>query len=201
MSGRRLEGAPEMLQILRMSHLCWLCAAVAAACLSACGSGDPSAATELIHGKPAKVRHAPPKVVDPTAGMSAAVSLMKGTPAVNVKFQLEGRPLPGQPLNVDFALIPDASVASFSAKFLGDDGLKVSDGDQMADVAKPPANLPIHHTVTVVPSRDGIYTVTVALMVTVAGDEPRPRNFAVPVIAGDGLPHLAAHADQVPVHH
>src|SRR5690349_16951615 len=114
-TGSRLEGRREVLQILRMSHLVWWCAAVPAVCLSACGSGDPSAATELIHGKPAKVRHAPPKVVDPTAGMSAAVSLMKGTPAVNVKFQLEGRPLPGQPLNVDFALIPDASVASFSA--------------------------------------------------------------------------------------
>jgi len=139
--------------------------------------------------------------VDPTADMSTAVSLMKGTSPVNVKFQLDGRPLPGQPLNVDFALIPDASVASFSGKFLGDDGLKVSDGDQMGDVVKPAANVPLHHTVTVVPSKDGIYTVTVSLMVTVAGDEPRPRNFAIPIIAGDGLPHLAAQTDQVPARH
>jgi hypothetical protein len=133
--------------------------------------------------------------------MGTAVSLMKGTSPVSVKFQLDGRPLPGQPLNVDFALIPDASVASLSGKFSGDDGLKVADGDQVSDVAKPAANVPIRHTVTVVPSKDGIYTVTVSLMVTVAGDEPRPHDFAVPVIAGDGLPHLAAHTDQVPGRH
>jgi hypothetical protein len=192
-----------MHKILRMCHLGWLCGAVAAACLSACGSGDPSGvdAGLLHYGKPAKVQHAPSKAVDPTASMSTAVSLMKGPAPVNVKFQLDGRPLPGQPVNVEFALIPDASVVSISGKFGGDDGLKVSNGDHMDDVAKPTANLPILHTVTVVPSKDGIYAVTASLLVTVAGDEARPSNFAVPLIAGAGLSHLAAHAAPPPARH
>ena len=190
-----------MHETLRMCHLGWLCAAVAAACLSACGSGDQSGATAgLLHKHPAKVQHKP-KPVDPTANMGAAVSLMKGLSAVNVKFELDGRPLPGQPLNVDFALIPNASVVSLSGKFAGDDGMKLTHGDQMDAVDKPAANTPIRHTVTVVPSKDGIYTVTVSLMVTVAGDEARLHTFAVPIIAGDGLPQLTAHADQAPARH
>jgi hypothetical protein len=126
---------------------------------------------------------------------------MKGAAPVNVKFQLEGRPLSGRSLNVDFALIPGTAVVSLSGKFSGDDGLKLSNGDQMDAVTKPAADVPIPHTVTVVPSKDGIYTVTVSLMVTVAGDEARPRTFAVPIIVGDGLPQLAAHTDPVPAHH
>jgi uncharacterized iron-regulated membrane protein len=191
-----------MHKTLRMCHLGWLSVAVAAACLSACGSGNQSGADAgLLHGKPAKVRHASAKVVDPTAGMSTAVSLMKGPAPVSLKFQLGGRPQPGQPVNVDFALIPDASVVSLSGKFAGDDGLKLSNGEQMDAVNKPAASVPLRHTVTVVPSQDGIYTVTVSLMVTVAGDEARLRTFAVPIIAGDGLPHLAAHTDSAPARH
>lgn len=191
-----------MHRVLRMCHLGWLCAAVAAACLSACGSGDSSGANPgLLHRKAAKVQHSAPKAVDPTADMGAAVSLMKGPAAVDVKFKLDGRPLPEQPLTVDFALIPNSTVVSLSGKFAGDDGLKLTNGDQMDAIEKPAANVPIPHTVTVVPSKDGIYTVTVSLMVTVAGDEARPRTFAVPIIAGDGLPQLAAHADPVPGRH
>lgn len=192
-----------MHKTLGVNHLKWLCGAMAAACLSACGSGSESgtSAGDVLHGKATKVQHARPKVVDPTAGMSTAVALMRGPAALSVKFKLDDRPVPGQPVNVDFALIPDGSVAAVSAKFAGDDGLKLSNGEQMDVVNKPAANVPLRHTVTVVPSKDGIYTVTASLMVTVAGDEPRLRTFAVPIIAGEGLPHLAAHTDPAPASH
>jgi hypothetical protein len=187
---------------LRKCHPGWLCAALAAACLSACGSANSSADTAgITHRGPAKAHRPPPKPADPTAGMSTAVATMKGASGINVKFQLESRPAVGQPLSVDFALVPDPSVVAVSGKFDGDDGLKLLDGAQLPVVEKPAPGTPIRHTVTVVPSKDGIYTVTASLMVTAAGDDARLHTFAIPIIAGDGLPHLSAHADLTPADH
>lgn len=191
-----------MHETLRKCHLGWLFAAVAVACLSACGSADQADSTgSLIHLKTAKKARPVVKAADPTADMGAAVATMKGPAGVNVKFQLGGRPQPGQPLAVDFALIPDANVAALSAKFDGDDGLKLLNGDQLASIEKPAPGVPIRHSVTVVPSNEGIYTVTVSLMVTDAGDDPRLHTFAVPIISGDGLPQLAAHTEPAPARH
>ena len=192
-----------MHEILRKSRLGWLVAALALACLSACSSGDSSGTSAgLIHLKDSKAPHPQAKAaVDPTANMGVAVATMKGPAGVNVKFDLDGRPQPRQPLTVDFALIPDANVTSLSAKFEGDDGLKLLNGDQIAPIDKPAPNVPIHHTVTLVPSKDGIYTVTISLMVAAAGDDPRLHTFAIPIIAGDGLQQLAAHTDAPPAHH
>ncbi len=191
-----------MHETLRKCHLGWLFAALALVCLSACGSGDSAdSAAALIHLKAAKTARPQAKAADPTANMSAAVATMKGPAGVNVKFQLGGRPQPGQPVTVDFALIPDPNVASFSAKFDGDDGLKVLKGDQLAAIEKPAPGVPIRHSVTIVPSKDDIYTVTVSLMVTAAGDDPRLHTFAVPIISGDGFPQLAAHTEPAPARH
>lgn len=191
-----------MHEILRKCHPGWLVAILALICLSACGSGDSSGtAAGLIHQKDSKAQRPRPNAVDPTANMGVAVPTMKGPAGVNVKFNLGGRPLPGQPLTVDFALIPDANVASLSAKFEGDDGLKLLSGDQMAPIEKPAPNVPIRHTVTVVPSKDAIYTVTISVMVTAAGDDPRLHVFAIPIIAGDGFQQLAAHTEPPPARH
>ena len=187
-----------MHETLRKCHLGWLFGVLALAGLSACGSGNQvEGASGLIHLKASKAPR-PQVKADPTANMGVAVATMKGPAGVNVKFQLGGRPLPGQPLSVEFALIPDANVASLSAKFEGDDGLKLLNGGQIAAIEKPAPSTPIRHTVTVVPANDGIYTVAVSLMVTAAGDDPRLHTFAVPIIAGDGFPQLAAHTDPAP---
>jgi hypothetical protein len=104
------------------------------------------------------------------------------------------RPQPGQPLSVQFVLIPAATVQSLAAKFEGDEGLTVVSGDQVPTVEKPPPNVPIRHTLTVLPKADGIYMVTVTLSVGME-DDTKARVFSIPVIAGNGLPQLAAHSD------
>jgi hypothetical protein len=110
-----------------------------------------------------------------------------------VKFQLAARPEPGKPLTVDFALIPDATVTSVAARFEGDSGLTLVSGEQVAQVEKPAPNVPIRHSVVVLPKSDGIYALTATVTITNGGD-PRDRAFTVPLIAGQGLP-LAAHSD------
>ena len=182
---------------MRVGPLGWLLAALVAAGLTACGSSDKDGGG-LLHGKAAKDRKAmAPVAADPTAGMDTAVSAVKGPSPVNVKFQMADRPQPGQPLSVEFVLIPDATVQSLAVKFEGDDGLTVVSGDQLAALEKPPANVPIRHTVTVLPKSDGIYTVTVTLAVAI-GEETKARVFLIPVIAGAGLPQLAAHSEPLP---
>jgi len=135
------------------------------------------------------VPHAATQVADPTANMSLAVNSSKGLVHVDVKFQMQTRPEPGQSLSVDFALIPDPQVTTLSAKFEGDEGLTIVSGDQLEDVQKPAPNVPIHHTVTVLPKADGIYTITASLTVT-TDTEPKVHTFSLPIIAGNGL---AAH--------
>jgi hypothetical protein len=174
-----------------------LCAAViAAVCVTACGSADQSStAAALLHRKPPPKKQ-PAAAVDPTVDMSTAVTTGKGAAPVNVKFHLAARPEPGQPLTVDFALIPDQTVASLSARFEGDSGLALVSGGQVAAVGKPAPQVPIRHTVVVLPKADGIYTLTAT--VTATGEEdPRVRAFTVPVIAGQGL---AAHSDGTQTH-
>ena len=168
-------------------------ATLVVACLGACGSSEKDEG--LAHGKAAKDKKPVAAVAgDPTADMSVAVSATKAPSAVNVKFQVSERPQPGQPVSVEFVLIPDPTVQSLAAKFEGDDGLTVVGGDQLPAVDKPAANVPIRHKVTVLPKSDGIYTVTATLTVATAEDS-RARIFSIPVIAGDGLPQLAAHSE------
>jgi hypothetical protein len=181
----------------RVGPLGWRVAALVTACLvaclAACGSSDKEGGG-LLHGKSAKDKKPAAVAADPTADMSAAVSAVKGPSPVTVKFQMPDRPQPGQPLAVEFVLIPDASVQSLAAKFEGDEGLAVVSGDQVPAVEKPAANVPIRHTVTVLPKSDGVYTVTATLTVATE-EETKGRVYSIPLIAGNGLPQLASHAE------
>ncbi len=178
----------------------WLFAVAVAVCLSACGSADtPNAAAKLLHRKPAAPAPKRPAAVDPTADMTTAVSSGNAPSPVNVKFQLGGRPQPGEPLSVDFALIPNAGVVALGARFEGDDGLTVVDGGEIQEVTRPAQNVPIRHSVTVLPKADGIYTMTTTLTVTTDGD-PKQRVFSIPIIAGQGVSQLASHTDAAKNH-
>jgi hypothetical protein len=127
--------------------------------------------------------------------MVAAVSAGKGGPPVGLKFELRSSPQAGQPLDLDFAILPDAqSIERINAKFQGSDGLEVMEGGDLAAVDKPAQGTVIRHVVRVVPQQDGIYTVTAAVSVDLASDSIT-RTFTIPVIVGEGLPELTASSD------
>jgi len=164
---------------------CALAACAVAVSLAGCGSADDAANPVVLRHK-APAKHVT-READPTANMSAAASATRSPTAVSVKFQLDSRPEPGQPLGIELALIPaDATVLRVSARVEGNDGLSIVSGGDIPPVDKPVLKTPLRHTVTVMPKADGIY----ALVVTVTADndgDSRKTAFSIPVIVGKGL--------------
>jgi hypothetical protein len=188
------EAHGAMWTSIRISRVGWAVAAALVLTLSGCGSTTESNAA--AHGR----NLARPKAtVDPTrrepTDMVAAVSSAKGGSPVQLKFELRERPEIGQPLDVDVALIPDSpTLQRVYAKFQGGDGLELLDGSDLPAVEKPAQNVPIRHTVRLLPKRSGIFTLNVAVGVD-SGTDSVSRAFAIPVIAGEGLPELAAKSE------
>jgi len=177
----------------RISPIAWGVAAALVLGLSGCGSTSDSNA--VAHGNK-RLANKPKAVADPALrepiDMVAAVSSTKTGPPVQLKFELRERPEIGQPLDVDVALIPDSpTVERVYAKFQPGEGLDLLDGGDLAAVEKPAQSVPIRHTVRLRPKRSGIFTLNVAVGVDSATDSVS-RTFAIPVIAGEGLPELAA---------
>ncbi len=176
------------------SAACLLATAVAL-CVCACGSSDKSGTGDAQHGKPGKPKRIIARPQDSTADMISAVSASKGARAVDVKFDVTDRPQPGQPVAVRVALIPvDPAVLGVAVKFAGDDGLELIKGEDAPAADKPAPGVPIRRTVTVMPKTDGIYALTATVTSTTENDS-RTTVFSIPVIAGAGMPELAAKSE------
>jgi hypothetical protein len=131
----------------------------------------------------------------PPEDMVAAVSAGKGGPPVVLKFELRSSPKAGEPLDLDFAVLPDAqSIERINAKFQGSDGLELVEGGDLEAVNKPAQGSVIRHAVRLLPKQDGIYTITAAVSVDLANDSIT-RTFTIPVIVGEGLPELTANSE------
>jgi hypothetical protein len=158
--------------------------------LAGCGSGHDAGPA-----RPAAV--AARKAVNPADVLGrefvAAVPTVKaGTPAipVQVKFALHEHPQAGQPASVDLALTPTAGTLDrMSGKVHGEDGLTVVSGEDVPDTQKPPEDVPVRHTVQLLPKQDGIYELTVDVMID-AGGITSTQAFTIPVLAGSGMADL-----------
>jgi hypothetical protein len=165
-------------------------------CLYGCGSSKESDAanTSKLASNASKKQVVEPGKRAP-GDMVAAVSAGKGGPPVGLKYELRSSPQAGQPLDLDFAILPDAqSIERINAKFQGSDGLDLVEGGDLAAVDKPAQGSVIRHIVRVLPKQDGIYTVTAAVSVDLASDSIT-RTFTIPLIVGEGLPELTANSD------
>jgi hypothetical protein len=189
----------------RISRAGWA-VAVAALLLGLNGCGSSSSESgDAAHSNqkkgPSHRLAADPSIRSPE-DMVTAVSVGKGGPPVGLKFELRSTPRPGQPLDVDFAVLPDAqAIDRIDAKFQGGDGLAVVEGGDLAPVEKPAQGTVIRHVVQLLPKEDGIFTVTAAVTVDL-GNDSITRTFTIPVIVGEGLPELTAKseaADGAPV--
>ena len=170
-----------------------LSAALAAAgLLWGCGSGKDAGSAGAAKQQPT-VRKAL-KPADKTLSMVSAVAdRTRGGPVpVQVKFELKARPEPAQPLDVDIAIVPvSGAVDRVTGKVEGEDGLELLDGAQIPTAERPAEGVAIEHTVRVLPKRDGIFTLSASLTVDAAG-QTTSATFAIPVIAGAGMPELQA---------
>jgi hypothetical protein len=120
------------------------------------------------------------------ANMVSAVSSGKPSGDLQLKFELKGKPAVGQPVDVVFALLPGQELDRVYTTFQGTDGLDISAGAKPDQVDHPQVGVPINYTVTVVPKRDGVFSLT-ALVLADSSSESVSRSFSVPVIAGAGV--------------
>ncbi len=159
-----------------------------------CGSKNQPGLLDRVVTKP----HPAVKRAVPSDGISpdmvAAVSAANGAAAVQVKFELTGRPDVGAPVDVNLVIIPVAvGLDEISGKVQAEDGLQILSGDVIAPVAKPVAGTPISHTLKIRPQRDGIFTLSTVIS-SEYGGQATSQSFAFPVIAGNGLAEAAAPA-------
>ena len=161
---------------------------IAAALVSGCGSGQNSPPATQPHPTVPKTK--PANAESPN--MVSAVGEPKGSPVpVQVKFELKGRPGVAQPLDIDIAIMPKSgSVDRITGKVETEEGLELVEGAQIPAADRPAEGTVIHHSVRVMPKRDGIFTLSAVLAVDSAGQTGN-ETFSIPVIAGQGLPDLS----------
>ena len=160
---------------------------IGSALLGACGSDgdDASAREQHAVAQAAKNRSNTPKnAVD--LDMVAAPSSSKTAGAVALKFAVTQKPEVGAPVDIRLALIPTPGLERVVASFQGSEGLELRSGAKTPTFEKPEAGASINHTLTVVPSSDGIFYVT-AVVVSDSEETSVSRTFTIPVIAGEGL--------------
>ena len=178
----------------RISWAVWLLLGIALA-LAGCGSSSSQAGATGSGKK--KVVHA--RTLEPgnrsPDDMVSAVTAGKAGPPVSLKFELRQPPKPGEALDVDVAVLPDApAINRIYGRFQAGEGLDLVDGGQLGQVDKPAAGSIIRHLVRILPKQDGIYTLTATISVD-QGDDSMTRVFSIPVIVGDGLPESTAKAE------
>jgi hypothetical protein len=163
---------------------------LAAVLLVGCGSG---AHVPAVISKPHPSVKKLPKPDDGSRNLVSAVTANKtGNLPLQVKFALKARPDVGQALDVDLVVVPlSASVDRIAGKIEGSDGLQIQDGAQLTPVDRPVEGTPLHHTIRVLPQRDGIFTFNAVLTVD-SGGQSLSESYAMPLIAGAGLPDLPA---------
>jgi hypothetical protein len=130
------------------------------------------------------------------ANMVSAVSAGKPSGDIDLKFTLRERPVVGESVDIDLALIPRQDLDRVYATFQAGDGLEITKGGKTPDIDHPPAGIPIPHTLTIVPQRDGVFYVS-AVVLADSSTQSVTRSFSIPVIAGAGISVQAA-AETVP---
>jgi len=152
-----------------------------------CGSkGDGNAPTQPV--KAAAVKKPPGPLEQLSPNLVPAIATGKaGAGLLQVKFELGGRPVVGEAVDVDMVIVPTAdNLDRISGTLQGDDGLDIVAGGTIAAVEKPTYGNPIHHSLKVIAKHDGIYTLTASMSVESGGQVQTPV-FSLPVIGGNGL--------------
>lgn len=124
-----------------------------------------------------------PAKPDPTAGMASAVGTGKPGAPVNLKYDLLSRPVVGQPVEVELAIVPTAPIALLKTSVTGMEGLSLGGTESITDVENPSFDEPTRFRFTVTPNENGMFYVTVMLSVTSTGAE-QFRSFSIPLVVG-----------------
>ncbi len=122
-----------------------------------------------------------PSAADLTAGMVEAVSQGKSQLAVQLKFDLQQRPVLGQTLDIDLAVVPQIDAGGANILVTGGDGLTVFPGTGQIDLPAVQAGQVYRHSVKVTPTVDGV--LLLSFNISLKHDEmTESRLFTIPLI-------------------
>jgi hypothetical protein len=164
--------------MIRMNRLAFSLS-IAGLALAACGSdSDPDAAAATP--KPATTANAPS---DPMTRMAHAVGSGKPGAAVELRYELSGKPAVGTPIELQIMLVPHAGVDAMDVVVSGMDGVTLS-GPLSATFAEVEPSKPYTHKVSVLPDRGGVFYVSV-VVTTQIGNSNLSRTYAIPFAVGN----------------
>lgn len=149
---------------------------------AACDSEPDTAAesqTPAATTQPAPVADAPP---DPTSKMARAVGDGKPGAAVDIRYDFASKPEVGKPMEVQIAFVPRSGVEALDATISGMNGITVA-GNLKPHFDNVQAGNSYLHTFTLLPDRNGVYYVTVAVTTTLSGASIG-RTFSIPFVVG-----------------
>lgn len=161
--------------------------------LAACGSGKDGAAGGSARVARKTVNAPQPLSQRLVSGVTHAKPGSSPLP-VTVKFALQAKPEPAQPLDVTISIVPTASnLDRVFGKVEGEEGLELVSSGELEGADRPAENTPIERTVKVLAKQDGIYNLTATVSVDMGGSVSS-QTYVFPVIAGNGIPDLPATA-------
>ena len=165
------------MKTVRVLTLCAL-AALGACHRDSGTSNQPTAAPRAKLPLPVKKG---PSAEELTAGMVEAASQGKSQLPVRLKFDLKERPVIGQPLDVDIAVMPQIDASAASVQVTGGDGLTVAPGAKQVDLPAMEVGQVYRQTVTVTAATDGV--LLLGLTVSLKHDDlTDSRAFSIPLI-------------------
>ncbi len=160
---------------------------LALALLAVAGCGEtPDSATDAS-AESAAVAEARRNAAAQTEDMVAAVPIGKPGAPIEVRFDLPTKPVLGEPLKINVAVVPVTAVARLEVVFQGSDGLDIVANGVIGPLDNPKTGAVIRHEVIVLPKRDGVATLS-AVAMTDGEDSSASRSFAIPVIVGASSP-------------
>lgn len=159
--------------------------------LAGCGSGK-SPVGPLMARHPAPIKKPVAQGPTPPTDMVSAVGDAKaGAARVSVRFDLRARPQLAQPLDVEMVILPSAGLDRVYGKVEVDDGLELVSGADIAPTDRPAEEVPISHSIRVVPRREGVLTLR-AVVSADSGGQASSQTFSIPLITGVGTAEQVA---------
>jgi hypothetical protein len=183
---------------MKLRLILLLAIAGSAACHRDQGASSPTRAAKPKAGVHAAApNQSGPNPQELTAGMVEAVAQGKAPGAVDLKFDLLERPVPGQPLDVAIALLPQTAARSATVAVTGSDGLKVDPGEAQFEFPAVEAAQVYRHSIKVTPTSEGFYLLTFAVSLQ-HEQTSDSRVFSVPILVGSDGGAASAPAGRAP---
>jgi len=128
----------------------------------------------------AKKAAAAAKAADPTATMARAVATGKPDAPIDLKYDILAKPIVGEAVEIELAMIPTASGDTMSASIAGSAGLTL-EGELLPSFTGVKVGQAVRAHFKAKASKEDVFYITVATTMHAAG-VPSTRTYAIPIL-------------------